>query len=137
MGLGLLASTLNFCIKMGPLSGASSLRSLIPFLQIVEQKGLDIVRRDWCPLSKDAGNFALDQILSGQPKEDVVNAVHAKLAEVKEKMEQGLIALHKFVITKQLTKKPSDYPDAQNQPHVQVALRRIKQSKRDGVAQVS
>ncbi len=51
-------------------------------LQVVEQKGLDIVRRDWCPLSKDAGNYALDQILSGQPKEDVVNAVHAKLVEV-------------------------------------------------------
>ena len=104
---------------------------------MIEQKGLDIVRRDWCPLSKDAGNYALDQILSGQPKEDVVNAVHAKLVEVKDKMEKGLIPLHKFVITKQLTKKPGDYPDAQNQPHVQVALRRVKQNKRDGVAQAS
>lgn len=58
------------------------------------------------------------------------------LLQVKEKMDKGLIALHKFIITKQLTKKPSDYPDAQNQPHVQVALRRAKQNKRDGVAQV-
>lgn len=56
--------------------------------------------------------------------------------QVKQKMEAGGIALHKFVITKQLTKRPIDYPDAQNQPHVQVALRRAKDNKRDGVNQV-
>lgn len=44
--------------------------------------------------------------------------------------------LNKFIITKQLTKQPSDYPDAKNQPHVQVALRRLAAGKRDGVAQV-
>ena len=33
--------------------------------EVLEAKGLDIVRRDWCPLSKDAGSFALQQILSG------------------------------------------------------------------------
>ena len=33
--------------------------------EVLEAKGLDIVRRDWCPLSKDTGNFALRQILSG------------------------------------------------------------------------
>ena len=51
-------------------------------LQIQEQKGLDIVRRDWCPLSKDAGNFALREILSGKPRETVVEAIHAHLGEV-------------------------------------------------------
>ncbi len=29
--------------------------------------------------------------------------------------------LPKFIITKQLTKKLEDYPDARNQPHVQVS----------------
>jgi hypothetical protein len=33
--------------------------------EVMEAKGLDIVRRDWCPLSKDAGSYALQQILSG------------------------------------------------------------------------
>jgi DNA polymerase alpha subunit A len=33
--------------------------------EVMEAKGLDIVRRDWCPLSKDTGNYALQQILSG------------------------------------------------------------------------
>ena len=31
----------------------------------MEQKGLDIVRRDWCPLSKDVGNYALQQVGAG------------------------------------------------------------------------
>jgi DNA polymerase alpha subunit A len=31
-----------------------------------ELKGLDMVRRDWCPLSKAVGNFVLSEILSGK-----------------------------------------------------------------------
>jgi DNA polymerase alpha subunit A len=31
-----------------------------------ELKGLDMVRRDWCPLSKNVGNFVLKEILSGK-----------------------------------------------------------------------
>lgn len=34
----------------------------------------------------------------------------------------GLVPLNKYIITKQLTKNPSDYPDAKNQPHVQVRM---------------
>ena len=49
----------------------------------------------------------------------------------------GGVPLNKFVITKQLTKRPDDYPDARNQPHVQVALRRRAQGKHNGVMAVS
>jgi DNA polymerase alpha subunit A len=48
----------------------------------------------------------------------------------------GSVPLGKFIITKQLTKNPSDYPDAKSQPHVQVALRRRTAGKRNGVAAV-
>jgi len=102
--------------------------------QEMEQKGLDIVRRDWCPLSKDCGNFALNQILSGARQEDVVDAIHAHLRQVKEAVASGSVPINKFVITKQLTKQPEDYPDARNQPHVQVALRRKAAGRRNGVA---
>lgn len=44
--------------------------------------------------------------------------------------------MNKYIITKQLTKRPEDYPDARNQAHVQVALRRRAAGKRDGVMQV-
>ena len=57
--------------------------------QVPEQKGLDIVRRDWCPLSKDVGNFVLAQILSGRPAEDVVLAIHNQLMEVRPAWMEG------------------------------------------------
>lgn len=41
-----------------------------------------MVRRDWCPLSKDVGNFALREILSAKPKEEVVAAIHDHLHKV-------------------------------------------------------
>lgn len=41
--------------------------------------------------------------------------------QVQEEMRNGEIELEKYVITKSLTKPPEDYPDAKNQPHVQVS----------------
>lgn len=52
-------------------------------MQVVEAKGLDMVRRDWCGLAKDCGNYCLERILSGAPAEEVVDAIHAKLHEVR------------------------------------------------------
>eukprot|EP00198_Chlamydomonas_reinhardtii_P009371 XP_001698708.1 DNA polymerase alpha subunit one [Chlamydomonas reinhardtii] len=101
--------------------------------EVMEQKGLDIVRRDWCPLSKDVGNFALAAVLSGRGREEVVGEIHAHLRQVAERVRAGQIPMGKFIITKQLTKRPEDYPDAKNQPHVQVAMRRRAAGKRDGV----
>lgn len=48
-----------------------------------EEKGLDQVRRDWCPLSKECGRFALRHILSGAPPEEVVQAIHDNLRAVR------------------------------------------------------
>ena len=56
--------------------------------------------------------------------------------QVRTKLSAGAMTLDKFVITKQLTKRPEDYPDAKNQPHVQVAVRRKAANKRDGTMQV-
>ena len=56
---------------------------------------------------------------------------------IREQVESGAIPLGKFIITKQLTKRPEDYPDAKGQPHVMVATRRKAAGKRDGVGAVS
>ena len=101
---------------------------------VVEAKGLDIVRRDWCGLSKELGNMALGEILSGRPADDVVAAIHAKLRDTALRLSAGGVPLEAFIITKALTKRPEDYPDAKSQPHVAVALRRVAAGKRDGVA---
>ncbi|KAK3094405.1 hypothetical protein FSP39_001308, partial [Pinctada imbricata] len=88
-----------------------------------ELKGLDIVRRDWCDLAKEAGNFVVEQILSGETKETILENIHLKLTEVGEKVKNGEIPVELYHITKQLTKSPEDYPDKKSLPHVQVALR--------------
>lgn len=50
--------------------------------------------------------------------------LHSHLRQVRQRCEAGEVALDRFIITKQLTKRPEEYPDAKSQPHVQVALRR-------------
>ncbi|KAI9145154.1 DNA polymerase family B-domain-containing protein [Paraphysoderma sedebokerense] len=89
----------------------------------VETKGLDLVRRDWCGLSHDVSNYVLQQILSGDNREDVLDRIHKHLSKVGEEVRQGLIPIEKYVINKGLTKQPEAYADAKSQPHVQVALR--------------
>ncbi|CAN6456178.1 unnamed protein product [Victoria cruziana] len=91
--------------------------------EVIERKGLDMVRRDWSLLSKELGDFCLGEILSGGTCEDVVQSIHGRLMQVQEEMRNGEIELDKYVIMKTLTKSPEEYPDAKNQPHVQVALR--------------
>ncbi|XP_039120011.1 LOW QUALITY PROTEIN: DNA polymerase alpha catalytic subunit-like [Dioscorea cayenensis subsp. rotundata] len=90
-------------------------------------KGVDMVRRDWSDLSKDTGKFCLKRILSEMSCEDVVDSIHSHLMKVQGQMRNGDIKIEKYVIRKTLTKPPEDYPDAKNQPHVQVALR-LKQN---------
>jgi DNA polymerase alpha subunit A len=41
-----------------------------------EEKGLDMVRRDWCQLSKTIGKYVLDQILSGNGTEEMIIALN-------------------------------------------------------------
>ncbi|XP_024931872.2 DNA polymerase alpha catalytic subunit isoform X1 [Ziziphus jujuba] len=96
--------------------------------EVIERKGLDMVRRDWSLLSKELGDFCLSQILSGgRSCEDVVESIHNSLMKVQEDMRKGHVELEKYIITKTLTKPPEAYPDARNQPHVLVA-QRLKQS---------
>ncbi|KAL6565204.1 hypothetical protein OROMI_016654 [Orobanche minor] len=82
--------------------------------EVIERKGVDMVRGDWSLLSKDLGDYCLSQILSGGSCE-----------EVQEEMWNGQIALEEYVIVRTLTKAPEAYLDAKNQSHVQlkVALR--------------
>jgi len=94
-----------------------------------ETKGLDLVRRDWCELSKDVGHKVLDFILSGKTYEEIVEGIHECLDEVHELIKANKIPLEKFVITKGLNKHPKDYPDAKSQPHLQVALEMMRRNK--------
>jgi DNA polymerase alpha subunit A len=97
-----------------------------------EMKGLDMVRRDWCTLAKDAGTFVVSQILSGESREVVLETIHARLMEIGNAVRAGEIPLASFQITKQLAKNPEDYPDRKSLPHVQVAMRLNSSSVTNG-----
>jgi DNA polymerase alpha subunit A len=96
-----------------------------------ELKGLDMVRRDWCPLSKKVGNFVLKEILSGKQREDVVISLNEYLSTVGSDMKELKTPLADYIITKQLTRNTSEYSDPKSLPHVQVAIRMKAQGKSD------
>ncbi|OQS00816.1 DNA polymerase alpha catalytic subunit [Thraustotheca clavata] len=98
-----------------------------------EVKGLDMVRRDWCVLSKAVGNDILDFILSGLSRDDTVDKIHEYLQELAERMRAGKEPIEQYVITKSLNKPPEQYPDKAKQYHVQVALALRSQGKAIGV----
>uniref|UniRef100_A0A3Q3JG07 DNA polymerase n=1 Tax=Monopterus albus TaxID=43700 RepID=A0A3Q3JG07_MONAL len=87
-----------------------------------ELKGLDIVRRDWCGLAKECGNYVIGQILSDQSRDVIVENIQKHLVEVGEKVANGAVPLNQYEIHKALTKDPQDYPDKKSLPHVHVAL---------------
>jgi len=91
------------------------------FTTTKETKGLDLVRRDWCELSQDAGNYVLDQILSGVSQDEVISSIHEHMRTVAAEVRGNKVPLNKYIIHKSLTKPPDAYPDAKGLPHVQVA----------------
>ena len=93
---------------------------------VKEVKGLDMVRRDWCQLSKSVGNKVLEEILSGKEREAIVLELNNYLCAIGAKMKDGTMNLAEYVITKQLTRAPSEYQDFKSLPHVIVADRLIK-----------
>ena len=92
-----------------------------------EMKGLDIVRRDWSVIAKTVGEQVVNEILSiDKTIETVVDNIHQYLKQTAETLRTGGTKskefIQQFVISKQLTKNPEDYPDKKNLSHVSVAL---------------
>jgi DNA polymerase alpha subunit A len=92
-------------------------------------KGLDMVRRDWCDLSKMVGNFVLEKILSGLPREEMIIALNERLSLIGKQMKDGLLSLKEYIITKQVTRALDSYNDDKSLPHVSVAKRLKAQGK--------
>ncbi|XP_077258932.1 DNA polymerase alpha catalytic subunit [Temnothorax americanus] len=88
-----------------------------------EHKGLDIVRRDWCPLACDTGKKILDILLCDHSSETRLEQVVQILQNVAKSVKERTAPLSSFVITKQLSKNPDAYPDKKQLSHVMVALR--------------
>lgn len=103
------------------------------FVEKREMKGLDIVRRDWSDLAKDAGNYVLGEILSAKSRDVIVENIHDYLRNLKEQIDNDQVDQAKYEIHKSLTKNPEEYPDKKSLPHVTVALRLKTQGRRVAV----
>ena len=96
-----------------------------------ELKGVDLVRRDWSPLSKNTGSKILDIILSGKSKAEIILGIYEELKTVSKSIDNDQIDLKDYAITKQLAKNIDEYNDLKALPHVQVAKRLREQGKRN------
>jgi DNA polymerase I len=81
----------------------------------IEMKGIETVRRDWCPLVSDTMKEILDVILK---EGDVTKAV-STLKQVQEKLKKNEIPLEKLTIIKGITKSIDNYEGMQ--PHIELA----------------
>lgn len=65
-----------------------------------EIKGLDMKRREFSKLSKDASSSVLKEILSGDDTEKVVQKIHEYLIQLGEIVRSGAVPLDDFIIYK-------------------------------------
>jgi DNA polymerase alpha subunit A len=68
------------------------------YVDKLEVKGLDMKRREYCALSKEVSSKILNEILSGDDPELVLNKVHDYLCELAAKMREFAIPVQKYVI---------------------------------------
>ena len=68
------------------------------YVDKLEVKGLDMKRREYCALSKEASQRLLNEILSGDDPEVVLEKIHEYLRELSGKMREGAIPAQKYVI---------------------------------------
>ena len=68
------------------------------YVDKLEVKGLDMKRREYCALSKEASSKLLNLILSGEESEVVVEKVHEYLRELSERMRGEQVPAQKYII---------------------------------------
>jgi DNA polymerase alpha subunit A len=68
------------------------------YVDKLEVKGLDMKRREYCALSKEVSRKLLDEILSGEDPEVVLNNVHEYLRDLATQMKEFKIPVQKYVI---------------------------------------
>ena len=82
---------------------------------IIEMKGIETVRRDWCALVSESMEDVLKTIL----KEGDVHKAIASIKDIAEKIKTGSVPLEKLTIVKGITKSPENYEGML--PHIELA----------------
>lgn len=103
----------------------------------LEKKGLDMVRRDWCDLTKCISEFILNQFMSDIDKEIAISRILKELENVRDMLsnngnpkedahpefESSILSITKemLIIRKALTKPLESYSNQNEHAHVAVA----------------
>jgi DNA polymerase alpha subunit A len=95
----------------------------------LEVKGLDMKRREYCPLSKEISTYVLNKVLSDEDSEDSLNEIYSYLEGMTTQIKNNEIRPEKFKVNTRLSKDPSAYPGGKTMPAVQVAIRLKEQGK--------
>ena len=95
----------------------------------LEVKGLDMKRREYCPLSKELSVYVLNQILNDSDPQEALTKIYSKLEDITKEFESNEIPMVKLRINTKLSKDPTKYPGGKSMPAVQVALRLQGQGK--------
>eukprot|EP00917_Polyrhabdina_sp_WS-2016_P001085 GHVP01002174.1.p1 GENE.GHVP01002174.1~~GHVP01002174.1.p1 ORF type:complete len:1411 (-),score=275.27 GHVP01002174.1:285-4517(-) len=90
-----------------------------------EMKGLDFVRREWCPLVRRLGRSILDFLFDDREPEEMAESIHELLRQTAKQIDENSLPLGDYVLSTVLNKHPSQYqnPKGNGMRHVQVALR--------------
>ncbi|QLQ79695.1 hypothetical protein HG537_0C03430 [Torulaspora globosa] len=96
---------------------------------VLEVKGLDMRRREYCPLSRDVSVHVLNTIFSDKDPESALQDIYEYLEEITRKVQENKIRTDLFKINTKLSKDPSAYPAGKSSPAVQVALRMRKNGR--------
>ncbi|KAH0576909.1 DNA polymerase [Spironucleus salmonicida] len=97
----------------------------------LEVRGLDMVRRDWCDISRDFSRKILE-ILMWQTKSEAIENVMSFCEFIRSSFaqKQSQIGIHLFKMTKSISKPISQYGSQGNDlAHVHVAKMMIKRGK--------
>lgn len=68
------------------------------FVDKLEVKGLDMKRREYCALSKEASSKLLNEILSGEDPEVVLEKIHQYLRDLSGQMRENSLPVQKYII---------------------------------------
>lgn len=71
----------------------------------------------------------MNYLLSGEDPEQVVSKIHDHLRSLAEQMRSNAVPVHKYTIYTQLGKAPTEYPNSNSMPSVQVALKLMAKGK--------
>ncbi len=93
----------------------------------IEMKGVETVRRDWCPLVGETMKDVIDVVL----KENDPKKALTYFKGVIEQVVQNKVDLNKLVITKSITRKLTSYAGVQ--PHVELAKKIEKRGQAAGI----